>query len=107
MKNKKIILLITFCFVLTSCSGTWQSVKRGITGQKDNSTDEFLVKKKDPLTLPPDFESLPKPDQEVRSKELKTSIKETLKGTSIEEVDDSAASVSSAEESILEKIKLK
>ena len=104
MKKFNLLFLLLFIFCLiTACGETAKYLRN----EKTITTDEFLVKKKDPLTLPPDFESLPKPDQEVRSKELKTSIKETLKGTSIEEVDDSAASVSSAEESILNKIKLK
>ena len=47
MFNKKIILIISTIFLLTSCAGTWDSVKRGLTGAKANSADEFLVKKKD------------------------------------------------------------
>ena len=29
--------------------------------KKKNNTNEFLVKKKNPLVMPPDFEKLPKP----------------------------------------------
>ena len=47
-------------FFLESC-GTWGEVKKGLTGQKTNSTDEFLVEKKDPLIKPPNFEELPVP----------------------------------------------
>ena len=39
------------------------SIKRGLTGQKKASTDEFLVEKKDPLVLPPQFEQLPTPEE--------------------------------------------
>jgi hypothetical protein len=38
-----------------------------LTNQKIKTTDEFLVKKRQPLSLPPDYENLPKP----RSKDLK------------------------------------
>ena len=48
--------------MVTSCGG-WDSVKRGLTGAKRQSTDEFLVQKKDPLILPPDFDSLPSPTE--------------------------------------------
>ena len=41
-----------------------ESVKQGITGEKRLSTDEFLVEKKDPLILPPDYENLPTPDEQ-------------------------------------------
>ena len=53
----RIILYITLIFLfLTSCQSL-DSVKRGLTGEKQKSTDEFLIKKKDPLILPPDFEN--------------------------------------------------
>ena len=46
MNNRKIILIISIAFFLNSCGGTWDSVKRGLTGEKVKSTDEFLVEKK-------------------------------------------------------------
>ena len=63
MNTKKVILLASIVLFLNSCGGTWDSVKRGLTGQKQNSTDEFLVEKKDPLIMPPDFEFLPTPQE--------------------------------------------
>ena len=59
---KKITYILLFIF-LVSCADTFDSVKRGLTGAKKSSADEFLVKKKDPLILPPDFENLPIPDE--------------------------------------------
>ena len=59
---KKITYILLFIF-LVSCADTFDSVKRGLTGAKKSSADEFLVKKKDPLILPPDFENLPTPDE--------------------------------------------
>jgi hypothetical protein len=59
---KKITYILLFIF-LVSCAGTFDSVKRGLTGAKKSSADEFLVKKKDPLILPPDFENLPTPEE--------------------------------------------
>tara|TARA_B100000787_G_C16191031_1_gene297518 strand:- start:1734 stop:2066 length:333 start_codon:yes stop_codon:yes gene_type:complete len=71
-KNKLLIVFyIIILSILTSCA----DVKQGLTGQnKKNGTDEFLVQKKLPLVLPPDFEKLPKPTNEV----------ELLKSTNVE-----------------------
>ena len=87
-------------FFVTSCADTFDSVKRGLTGAKADSTDEFLVKKKDPLILPPDYENLPNPEERSIAEE-EISIFEKSLETSIE--DDSPAS-SSVEDSILKKI---
>jgi len=105
---KKIIQSFLIFFLLSACSGTWDSVKRGMTGQKDNSTDEFLVEKKDPLILPPRFEELPTPSDASSNKitEDETSTFEKSLGTMIEESDDDSSSTS-AEESILKKIRKK
>ena len=35
--------------------------------QKKDSTDEFLVEKKQPLKLPPNFDELPLPNSEINS----------------------------------------
>ena len=70
---KKTHCILLFIF-LASCADTWDGVKRGLTGAKKDSADEFLVKKKDPLILPPDFENLPTPDErEVILKNLRYS----------------------------------
>ena len=67
---KKITYILLFIF-LASCADTFDSVKRGLTGEKKSSADEFLVKKKDPLILPPDFENLPSPEErELASEEI-------------------------------------
>ena len=100
---KKTICLITLIFLVTSCAGTWDSVKRGMTGQKQKSTDEFLVQKKDPLVLPPDFENLPDPSERSAAAEKMTSFEKTLKKQTISE--SSSATENSVEESILNQIK--
>ena len=100
MLRNKIIYSITLIFLLTSCGGGWDSVKRGLTGEKKLSTDEFLVKKKDPLILPPDFESLPTPSDRREAIEEVSSFEKTLT-KSVENVSESK---SSAEQSILKKI---
>ena len=93
-----ILLLISFT---ASCADTLDSVKRGLTGQKKNSSDEFLIKKKDPLILPPDYENLPSPDERKMASEEITVFEKKL-GESIEEASDSSTTT---EESILKEIK--
>ena len=78
-------------------------VKRGLTGEKTLSTDEFLIKKKDPLIIPPDYQNLPTPDERAIAKEEISNFEKSL-GTSIEE---SSSTSSSVEGSILKKIQSK
>ena len=100
---KKIIPFIIISFLLTSCADTFDSVKRGLTGAKKKSTDEFLVEKKDPLVLPPDFENLPTPDDRIIAQEETLSIEKTL---NIESSSESSAKDSTpTEKSILKKIR--
>jgi len=104
---KKTLLSLIVLFFATSCSDTWDSVKRGLTGQKNNSTDEFLVEKKDPLVLPPNFEDLPEPSQTLENEEDETEqFQKTLEGLSTETTeDDSGQSSKGSEQSILEQIR--
>ena len=65
MKIFRIILLLHIgLFCLNSC----QSVKEGLTGQKSENSDEFLVDKKNPLILPPEFDKLPRPLESQKTK---------------------------------------
>ena len=93
-------------FLVTSCADSWSNVKRGLTGAKQKSTDEFLVQKKDPLILPPDFDSLPSPSDREEAIEEMSSFEKTLKQTSETEITTSSAG-SSAEDSILKQIRKK
>ena len=60
-KNKYIASIMMLVFFLTACT----SLKETLSGNKKKSTDEFFVKKKSPLILPPDFNDLPKPKKET------------------------------------------
>ena len=99
-KNTLFLLLI-----LSTLSGC-KNVKDGLTGKKQTNSDEFLVKKKNPLSLPPDFEDLPKPktsiknDTEISLKEILTKNANTKSTVSVSET-----SIGSLEKNILEKIK--
>ena len=54
---KKIILILLMINFLYGCS----SVREGFTLKKSNTGDEFLVEKKNPLVMPPNFKELPEP----------------------------------------------
>ena len=99
MFKNKIVFFMMLSFLITSC----ESLREGLTGSKNLSTDEFLVKKKDPLVLPPDFENLPNPSERQDSVEEMTSFEKKLKNQTTSE--SSSETGSSAEESILNQIK--
>ena len=100
MKNFKFLLILIF--VLTSCSGL-QDVGKVLRNEKIRTTDEFLVKKRNPLVLPPDYEKMPEPDSTLEQKESQEEkIKKILKAPNNEK---SKKTSSSIEESILDRIK--
>ena len=61
--EKNFFLIVIFVTFISGCS----SIKDTLTGVKKQNTDEFLVKKKDPLVLPPNFNDLPKPQTQKNS----------------------------------------
>tara|TARA_B110000027_G_scaffold64898_1_gene69565 strand:- start:4464 stop:4823 length:360 start_codon:yes stop_codon:yes gene_type:complete len=105
LATKNILYSVMFLFLLTSC----QSVKDGLTGNKRNNSDEFLVKKKNPLTLPPKFDKLPQPgninniDNEQDEYDFKKMMSKKSSTNKTPELDKSKNS--SLKKSILEKIK--
>ena len=60
--NKNILLIITFSFLIYSCEGF--KLKK-----KSTSGEEFLIEKKDPLILPPDFSKLPEPKEQIENQD--------------------------------------
>ena len=99
MFRKAIYIFLIFLFA-ASCTDTFDSVKRGLTGAKANSADEFLVEKKAPLILPPDFENLPTPDESIAAIEEISIFENTLESST----EDNSSSSTSVENSILKKI---
>jgi len=87
---------------VTSCDSL-KSVKRGITGEKSNTADEFLVEKKDPLILPPDYENLPTPDEKIAAMEEYSVFDKELEIS----IEDNTSTSSSVEDSIIKKIQSK
>ena len=101
MKQFRFYILIAIAVLFSSCS----SLKEGFTSQKKNNSDEFLVEKKSPLVMPPDYNELPIPNEEninKESNEIQSLISKSKSGEIEENFDKKS---SSFEGSILEKIK--
>ena len=100
---KKLSNLILL-FIITSC-GTLNEAGKVLRNEKVTTSDEFLVKKKDPLILPPDYENLPTPDERVAAEEENLIFKNTLETPT--ETESSSSDSNSVENSILKKIQSK
>jgi hypothetical protein len=99
---KKIFLFIFLIIFLNSC----QSVSEGFTLKKKNNADEFLVEKKNPLVLPPNYNDLPTP-RDVNSSDQDDieNFEVTIKKSSSKKNVNKKIQPSSTEESILKNIK--
>ena len=96
--------VVIIFFLLSACGGTLDSVKRGLSGQKKVSTNEFLVEKKDPLVLPPGYHDLPEPgqtemDEDTDEQDISLILKAENKNQNT-----SSSETMGLEESILKKI---
>jgi hypothetical protein len=99
---KKITLVTLTLLILNSCGG-FKEAGKVLRNEKTKTTDEFFVKKKQPLVLPPEYYKIPEPgilkekkidDQEKLKKILKAPSKNINNNNS-----------SSIEKSIVDKIK--
>ena len=59
MKKFKFYFVISVALSIASCG----TVKEGFSNNKKNNSDEFLVEKKSPLVMPPEFNELPTPNE--------------------------------------------
>mgnify|MGYP003347017149 CR=1 FL=1 len=102
---KKFNLLFILGITLIILSGC-NTVKKGFQNPKKNNSDEFLVEKKSPLVMPPEFNQLPIPNQ---SKDNKKKQENTIKSLITDNNGNTDQEVSSSdlEGSILSKIKNK
>ena len=99
------LFFLSFLALLNAC----QTFQEGMTGNKrSKSSDEFLVHKKKPLVVPPDFELIPSPKPLEKKKSQGTVSTENIEDllnikkdeTTIESTGDD-----SLKKSILKKIK--
>ena len=106
--NKIIIIIF---FLITACAASWDDVKKGLGGTKRTSTDEFLVRKKAPLVMPPKWKDLPKPGESMKlDDEIEniTDIEELIQLDKNQKSSiDFEQGTGNLEESVLKKIKQK
>ena len=100
---KKFILLILMFAYLQGCS----SVSEGFKLKKGNTGDEFLVEKKNPLVLPPNFNELPEPGKSrISDTNNQDSFEGKILNTNIENKSQKEnTTANSTEELILKNIK--
>ena len=96
-----IIIITIFLYSCQSAKDAFQSKKRS------DQSDEFLVQKKNPLVMPPDFEKLPTPgNQEFYKEEITDSseIKDLLKIKENNNQENNSDQPTGIESTILKKI---
>ena len=93
-------LILALSSFLFSCGGF--KLKK-----KAESGEEFLIEKKDPLVLPPDFSKLPKPNEQPETDDEEVNIISVFDGeqSSSEEDNNQNSSKSNIKKSISDKIK--
>ena len=101
-KFKNFLIIIILSLLSISCSG----VKKALDPERKNSSEEFLVEKKTPLSIPPDFEKLPVPQSEKNgSEEKKDEIQTLLENNSGNSNQHEKNNDNGLEELILDEIK--
>ena len=99
---RETVIILGF-LILASC-GSLTDAGKVLRNEKTNSTDEFLVKKKNPLVLPPDYNKLPKPGSMKSNKQNEEDkIKNILKVP--KETRSGSNKTSTVEQSIIDKIR--
>jgi len=104
MKKNNIYLILFMMLVTASC----QTLKNAVSGVKQENSDEFLVQKKNPLVLPPDFTDLPEPFEEsskVTEVQIEDDIEKLLGVENNTKTTNDTSDSGSIESFVLKKIK--
>ena len=104
MKKFNLFVFLSIILFLSSCG----TIKDGFSSQKKKNSDEFLVEKKSPLIMPPDYNELPVPKKNNLEKKSEGSNIETLisKTNNQDELSKSSDGINkNFEDLLLEKIK--
>ena len=109
-KFKIIIICLMISIITNSCT----TLTEGLSGKKKDGSDVFLVKKKNPLVIPKDYNELPEPvdndkntsnsDDEL-NQNVKLLIEREFKNKN--KNSDSQSTNKDLENSIINKIKIK
>ena len=102
MNKLKKFIFLNFVLLLVSCS----SVQSVFVNQKKNNTDEFLVEKKSPLVMPPNFNELPIPKEFKNQKDDTKNVFKSLITQDAQKIQSNKKDTDkNFEKSLLEKIK--
>ena len=94
----KYIILSLIIFTFAACGDAAKTLRN----EKIKTTDEFLVKKRQPLVLPPDYNKLPEPKSNEKKVSRDEDIKSILKTPQKKKSSDTSSSI---EQKILNKIR--
>ena len=98
---KKFLIYFLILIPLFGC----ESAKEGFTLKKKNNSDEFLIEKKNPLVMPPEYGDLPVPgDFETQSSIVDKDEFEKIITKSKSKTSKKSIKKTNIEQSVLEKI---
>ena len=104
-KSFSFLISILIFTILTGC----QDVKKGLSGKKIDEGNEFLVIKKNPLVVPPNFNELPQPsDNNIENnsnKDNENEFKNIMKKNEDNISENDTTTTDNLEENILKQIK--
>jgi len=101
MIKNKIIVIIGFLLFLSGCG----VVKEGFKSPKQKTSDEFLVEKKSPLIMPPNFNELPVPkSSNQKNKKNDNTIEDLISKSENKILENKKNTKQDLEKTILEKI---
>jgi len=95
-----------FCLLLLSLLSACETAREGFTLKKKDNSDEFLVEKKNPLAMPPNYNDLPEPkDFQINAESSKDDEFEKIINNSKNYQSKTDTRKTSIEQSVIEKIK--
>jgi len=101
MKFFYIVFVLATLLFISSCG----SVKKAFTNERKNSSDEFLVQKKSPLIMPPEFDDLPNPNNKnIEVEKDDTDLQDLILNKEENSSSENVGKNQDFEKSILEKI---
>ena len=100
-KFETLATLLMFILFLNGCT----TAKKAFSPERKNSSEEFLVEKKSPLALPPDFDELPTPKNSIIKVDQNDDIEKLiLNQKNTQDIINSSNENLALEESIIEQI---
>ena len=96
----RIFLFLSLTVATTSCG----TLKKGFSNQKKEGSDEFLVEKKSPLVMPPNFNELPIPKDSFDDEKQISTIKKLITEENVVD-EEILGDNSNFEQTLLKKIK--